>query len=96
MLPFSLKEIERVIIECNGNKSSGPDGFNFNFIKSFWSLLSGEIQNLFDQFHGNATLPKDILSYFVTIIPKVTSHFSLSEFRPISLFGSVYKIIAKV
>jgi hypothetical protein len=38
ILPFSLQEIEDVVKDCDGSKSPGPDGFNFNFIKSFWSL----------------------------------------------------------
>jgi hypothetical protein len=37
-----------------------------------------------------------MLSYFVTLIPKVNSPFSLGDFRPISLLGILYKLIAKV
>ncbi|MCH99960.1 transposon TX1 putative protein, partial [Trifolium medium] len=70
-VPFSLEEIEEVVKRSEGNKSPGPDGFNFTFIKSFWSLIKGEMRIMFDQFHGNARLPKDLLSYFVTLIPKV-------------------------
>jgi hypothetical protein len=92
--PFSLEEIEMVVKECDGNKSPGPDGFNFNFVKDSWDLLKGDIRILFDQFHGNECLPKSFLSYFVTLIPKVA--FGLSDYRPISLLGCLYKIIAKV
>jgi hypothetical protein len=96
MAPFSLEEIEKVVKECDGNKSPGPDGFNFNFIKDSWDLLKGDLRILFDQFHGNERLPKSFLSYFVTLIPKVESPFGLSDFRPISLLGCLYKIVAKV
>jgi hypothetical protein len=41
-------------------------------------------------------LPKSFSSYFVALIPKINSPFSLSDFRPISLLGCLYKIIAKV
>jgi hypothetical protein len=92
--PFSLEEIEMVVKECDGNKSPGPDGFNFNFVKDSWDLLKGDIRILFYQFHGNECLPKSFLSYFVTLIPKVA--FGLSDYRPISLLGCLYKIIAKV
>jgi hypothetical protein len=74
----------------------GPDGFNFAFLKRFWELLKGDIRVMFDQFHGNSCLPKSLLSYFVTLIPKVSSPTLLSEFRLISLLGCLYKIIAKV
>lgn len=33
---------------------------------------------------------------FLTLVPKVKNPLSLSEFRPISLIGSVYRIIAKI
>ena len=34
-------------------------------------------------------------SYFISLLPKVKDPTKLNEFRPISLIGSVYKIIAK-
>jgi hypothetical protein len=51
---------------------------------------------MFDQFHGIRSLPKSFLSYFVALIPKVNSPFGLGDFRPISLLGCLYKLIAKV
>jgi hypothetical protein len=53
VLPFSLLEIEEVIKTSDGNKSPGPDGFNFAFFKEFWYLLKHEIRIMFDQFHVN-------------------------------------------
>jgi hypothetical protein len=94
--PFSLDEIHVVVKESDGNKSPGPDGFNFSFLKSCWEIVKGEVRIMFDQFHGIGSLPKCILSYFVTLIPKVNLPFSLGEFRPISLLGCLYKLIAKV
>ncbi|WJX91755.1 hypothetical protein P8452_73482 [Trifolium repens] len=94
--PFSMEEIEAVVNDCDGNKSPGPDDFNFNFVKAFWSIMKVEMRILFDQFHGIASLPKSFLSYFVALIPKVNTPLSLSDFRPISLLGCLYKLVAKV
>jgi hypothetical protein len=91
-----MEEIEDVIVNSDGNKSPGPDGFNFAFVKAFWAMLKGEVRIMFDQFHANACLPKELLSYFITLIPKVARPSSLGEFRPISLLGCLYKMIAKV
>jgi hypothetical protein len=93
---FTLEEIEEVVKSSDGNKSPGPDGFNFAFLKKFWEMLKGDIRIMFDQFHGNSCLQRSFLSYFVTLIPKVSTPSSLSDFRPISLLGCLYKIIAKV
>jgi hypothetical protein len=96
LLSFSLEEIEEVVSECDGNKSPGPDGFNFNFVKNFWSLMKNEVRILFDQFHGIGSLPKGFLSYFIALVPKVQSPLSLRDFRQISLLGCLYKLLAKV
>jgi hypothetical protein len=39
--PFTETEIEVVVLSSDGDKSPGPDGFNFSFFKSFWGLLKG-------------------------------------------------------
>jgi len=96
VVPFSLEEIELVVKESDGGKSPGPDGFNFAFFKQFWYLIKNEVRIFFDQFHGNEVLSRCLLSYFVTLIPKVKCPLSIKEFRPISLLGSIYKILAKV
>lgn len=94
--PFTLEEIEKVVKESDSGKSPGPDSFNNVFLKEFWYLLKHEVHILFDQFYGNTSLPKSFLSYFVALIPNVKSPFSLMDFRPISLLGSLYKLISKV
>ncbi|KAK2397838.1 hypothetical protein QL285_059374 [Trifolium repens] len=93
---FTMEEITEAVRECDGAKSPGPDGFNFAFIKEFWDLLKGDVHIMFDQFHGNSRLPKGMSSFFLTLIPKVSSPQSLGDFRPISLLGCLYKLVAKV
>jgi hypothetical protein len=93
---FTMEEITEAVRGCDGSKSPGPDGFNFAFIKEFWDLLKYDVRILFDQFHGNASLPKSLCSYFLTLIPKVASPQSLGDFRPIALLGCLYKLVAKV
>jgi hypothetical protein len=82
--PFTMLEIELVVRESDGNKSPGPDGFNFAFVKEFLYLMKNEVRIMFDQFHANEVVPKSILSYFVALIPKVSSPLALKDFRPIS------------
>ena len=36
---FSEEEVKEVVWQCEGSKSPGPDGFNFNFIKKSWNSL---------------------------------------------------------
>jgi hypothetical protein len=93
---FGVREVVEVIELSDGNKSPGPNGFNFSFFKKFWGLLEKEIMCLFAEFHDSAKLPSCFFSYFITLIPKVLNPHQLCEFRPISLLGSLYKLLSKV
>lgn len=94
--PFTMEEVEEAVWSCEGNKSPGPDGFNFNFIKACWETIKEEILGVLHQFHSNRTLPKAFTSSFVALIGKKKSPQELGDFRPISLIGCIYKIISKV
>jgi hypothetical protein len=48
LAPFSMEEIEGAVMDSDGTKCPGPDGFNFAFIKAFWDLMKHEVQILFD------------------------------------------------
>ncbi|KAK2417418.1 hypothetical protein QL285_039719 [Trifolium repens] len=48
------------------------------------------------EFHRNGKLTKGLNSTFIALIPKVDSPQRLNDFRPISLVGSLYKILAKL
>jgi hypothetical protein len=75
---------------------SGPDGISFGFIKDFWDMLKEDIMRFLVEFHRNGKLIKGINSTFIALIPKVDNSQHLNDFRPISLVGSMYKILAKI
>ncbi|XP_028110331.1 uncharacterized protein LOC114308845 [Camellia sinensis] len=58
--------------------------------------MKGDVINFVKEFHKNGKLVKGINSYFITLIPKKDNPTGLSDYRPISLVGSIYKIIAKL
>ncbi|GAU26347.1 hypothetical protein TSUD_101800 [Trifolium subterraneum] len=94
--PFSLEEVKTAVWDCDSFKSPGPDGLNFGFIKDFWSELQADVMRFIAEFHHNGKLTKGLNSTFITLIPKVDSPQHLNDFQPISLVGSLYKILAKV
>ena len=51
---------------------------------------------LFFDFHRNGFFEKSLNATFISLIPKVAGALDLKDFRPISLVGSVYKILTKV
>jgi len=94
--PFSEEEVKEAIWSCDRNKSPGPDGYNFGFLKACWETLREDTLNFLHEFHGNAILPKAITASFLALIPKSDSPQELNDYRLICLIGSLYKIVAKL
>ena len=94
--PFYIEEVKQAVWDCDSYKSSGPDSVSFGFDKEFWSLLKDELLRFMVEFHRNGKLSKGLNSTFIALIPKVNSPQRLNDFQPISLVGSLYKILAKV
>ncbi|GKV33229.1 hypothetical protein SLEP1_g41758 [Rubroshorea leprosula] len=94
--PFSVEEIEDGLKNCEGNKAPGPDRYNFNFIKFAWNSLKEDFVSFFGEFHQHGRLVKGLNSSFLTLIPKKLNSVELKDFRPISLIGCIYKLLAKV
>lgn len=95
-IPFSEDEVWRAISRCGSSKASGPNGFNFRFIKRYCDVLNGEIMRALDWFWEYESINNGCNVSFVSLISKVSNPISLGEFRPISLIGCFYKILAKV
>jgi hypothetical protein len=94
--PISKEEIEEVVKSLPNEKSPGPDGFNNEFIKSCWNIIAEDIVHLIEDFYDEKVSLESINSSLITLIPKVDSLMSPSDFRPISLLNSVLKIITKI
>lgn len=93
---FSMEEIKCAVWDCGGDKSPGPDGFSFNFIKKFWFLLAGDVKKVLDYYHAGGVISIGCNAAFIALIPKVNDPELVAEYRPISLIGCLYKIYSKV
>ena len=96
MKPFSVEEVKVAVWDCENFKCPGRDGDTFGFIKDFWNILCDDVIRYMREFHRNGCLTKGINNTCIALIPKVDSPQRLNDFRPISLVGSLYKILAKV
>ena len=93
--PFDENEVFGMEHDFDGDKAPGPDGFTMAFLQSCWSMVKTDIMNVFHAFHAHV-FEKSLNATFLALIPKKVDAMDVKDFRPISLVGGLYKIIAKV
>ncbi|GKB87231.1 RNA-directed DNA polymerase, eukaryota [Tanacetum coccineum] len=93
---FDKPTIKRAIWDCGIDKSLGPDGFMFGFYRRFWKVIENDVYEAVQYFFSHGVFPNGCNSSFIALIPKITDTNLVKDFRPISLIGSLYKIIAKI
>ncbi|GKA50427.1 RNA-directed DNA polymerase, eukaryota [Tanacetum coccineum] len=93
---ISSDEIRSAVWNCGDNKSPGPDGYSFEFLKKYWDLVGSDFCGAVEYFFDHGTFPKGCNTSFIALIPKVLDAKLVSDFRPISLIGCVYKVVSKI
>lgn len=94
--PFEEEEVSHAVFDFAGDKSPGPDGFPMAFFQRFWSDVKEDILQFMKEFHARGRPSKNLGASFIVLIPKKDEADRIRDFRPISLIGSVYKILTKV
>ena len=93
---FTEEEILAAISGLNGDKAPGPDGFPLAFWSFSWDFVKGEVLGFFKEFFEHNQFVKSLNATFLILIPKGRNVEDLKDLRPISLVGSLYKILSKV
>ena len=89
--PFTEDEIHVALMEMNGDKAPGSDGFTLAFWQSCWEFIKEEIIEMFKEFYEHSSFLKSLNNTFLVLIPKKCGVEDLGDFRPISLLGGLYK-----
>lgn len=63
-----------------GLKISGPDCFNFKFIKTFWATLKEDIMRFRREFFARGVFPRGSNPSSIVLIPKMEDPMNLGEF----------------
>ncbi|XP_039048924.1 uncharacterized protein LOC120189810 [Hibiscus syriacus] len=85
-----------VINSSDGSRAPGPDGFNLNFFKKFWLVIKEDVMMFMSDFYWGRIEDPSFNNSFIALIPKTGEAVSPEDFRPISLVGSLYKIVSRV
>ncbi|RVW47373.1 LINE-1 retrotransposable element ORF2 protein [Vitis vinifera] len=66
------------------------------FWQECWDFVKEEVVDLFKEFYEHGSFAKCLNTTFLVLIPKKGGAEDLDDFRPISLLGGLYKLLAKV
>lgn len=66
------------------------------FFQSSWEFIKADLLAAMQHYHQHCSIVKSCNASFLSLIPKKKGARGLRDYRPISLIGSIYKIIAKV
>ncbi|RVW69946.1 Transposon TX1 uncharacterized 149 kDa protein [Vitis vinifera] len=95
-IPFTEGEVFAALSDLGKDKAPGPDDFTMAFWLFSWDLVKAEIMGFFKEFHERGRFVKSLNATFLVLVPKRGGAEDLKDFRPISLVGSLYKLLAKV
>lgn len=77
-------------------KAPGPDGFPVIFYKQLWPSVRDDVIHAVTSFFRFSTMPREVNSALIVLIPKTYSPSSANHYRPISLCNVIYKVISKL
>lgn len=93
---FTAHEVKEAIFKINPLGAPGTNGFSACFYQKNWPFMGEDITKfVLDTFLNRRSLDS-INSTYITLIPKIKQPIRIRNFRPISLYNVLYKIIAMV
>jgi hypothetical protein len=92
---LDLKEVIRAISSLPKGKAQGHDGISMEFFQDFVEEVVPTLLATFKaMLEQGRTFPHKNRG-MITLIPKSGDHSRLGNWRPITLLGNIYKILAK-
>lgn len=94
--PYVDEEVEVTIKQMHHSKAPGPDGMSPVFYQKHWRVLGKSVNDSMLFALNNGDFPRELNNMFITLIPKKFDPAKVANFRPISLYNVLYKILSKV
>jgi exonuclease III len=92
---LTLLEIKEAIVAMPKDKALGSDGIPTEFFQEFVEEISPTLLQAFSAMLRGGETSEWINKGLITLIPKSGDHAKIRNWRPITLLGSLYKILAK-
>ena len=94
--PITDREISEGLWALKPFKAPGPDGLHAGFFQHFWLIVGDSVREKVKGVFSSGVIPDYINQTLITLIPKCRSPESLSNYQPISLCNTIYKIVTKI
>ena len=91
---FDKEEVVQVVKDLQGDKAPGPDGFTMAFFQKCWPVIESDVMGFFDEVYHYCKFERSLNTSFIALILKKLNASNIRDFRPISLIGSVYKLLS--
>ena len=95
-LLFPESEVLAGLMDMNGDKALGSDGFTVAFWQSCRDFVKEEILDMFKEFHEQSSFVRSLNNMFLVLLSKKKGAEDLGDYRPIGLLRGLYKLLAKV
>ncbi|RVW95073.1 putative ribonuclease H protein [Vitis vinifera] len=90
------RRINAILEGDEWGQSPGPGRIHISFWQNSWETVKEDLLGLFKEFHDQNSFIKSLNHTFLVLIPKKGGVEELGDYRPISLLGGLYKLLAKV
>lgn len=95
MAEFIRADIEWAIRRIHPTKPQGLDRKPAFFYQKYWSVVGNRVSKAYPHVFNNGVSIEEWNNTVIVLIPKVKKPTRITQFRPISLYNVVYKIIIK-
>jgi hypothetical protein len=96
MTPINLQEIKKVFDNMEADKAPGPYDFTTRFYKACWPIIKKDLLRIVQKSQNCLKIGGRTNSAFLALIPKEKWVSNFSQFCPISLYNTSYKLVTKI
>jgi hypothetical protein len=84
------------MFKMNPWKARGLGGFLAGFFQKSWSIVGNKVCGFVREVWSNPSLISEVNQTDICLIPKIQQPEYISQFCPISLCNTIYKVVSKV
>ena len=93
---ISVKEVKNALFSMGEWKAPGPDSFPPGFYRKAWPIVGNTVVDFVRKVWSNPNDIQCVNKTDICLIPKVDKPEFVTQFRPISLCNTIYKVVTKV